>query len=786
MRKIVSNLGSKIFFLICIGALLLTGCGGGGSGGNSPVNPVSPGTGITAVEGYLNLKTAALRATTGTPANAALMGITCELIAFDQSGNEHIISTTTTREDGYYRFDNISNFYRPTNLIVNAKAPSGDMASVLPVLKTGTTEKAPTISTNSQTSVQIIRKVMKKAPLAQFSLGELFAILPQEALPNTDSKIGQVVDNFLTLQEAKLKKIGASNALNLLNFSLELQQSMNEKIENGEISAQDAWKLFGQQLAEKEKSLGISQQDVQGLNDLGQAVVFEPAIADAKSVNSGDPTIEKVELEKLRERKMNFLDTVSASVKVLVKDSADFSKFFDLVATFKQKIETAANIDCLNMVFIDGGSDSILFSDFLAKALVMVNFSPELVGKVFAIDKPIYGFCSTGNAPIKMAENPNSKTVLSGGSVSSDVSNETRGVEIAQKQDDAVNSLINSVQEIAKSANISLSQEQAKAVAWIIWSESYENLNFSPPSTTPTDPTNPPKPGNPENSFYGFGKVIQLTTPVEFNGVKYYYALQTATYWNPMPLIKNDGGEITLMSGSSSNVASETFETVAYLSEKDPINITKEDYASKSAFTGDLKSLVQYDGIQVEGLLLSTPTYQLDSGSGLPNSSSSNYATGNTGTGVGTAGVSSVSSSGSSGPAVIIYPVPPVLQPKPSFALIKTAIIPPPAQPAPPPPKYFTGEKGKITLAEADGVVIPGLFVFIADNVNSECNRAILRQTSLDEKDSWINLKDYLGKPVAISGNIIESDVSNSAGSTSKEFFFDKIQVIDGTTTLTR
>ncbi|MBF0407768.1 MAG: hypothetical protein HQM10_10465 [Candidatus Riflebacteria bacterium] len=747
---------SAVFFV--------TGCGGGGGGSSITNGPVTPGIENSSIEGYvsLNATSASIRKSSGDVTSTSLSGIDCELYAFDDMGVEHLIAQTKTQSDGLYRFENISNLFKSINLIVKAKASAGSMECVVPAIKSGTVVRAPTINPKSGITAKIVRKAAAKSPQNDINLGELLAIVPQSVLEKIESRIDEVVDNFLAVQTARKEKIGSAQAKELLSYSYELQQTMNEKIESGDLTAEEAWKLFAQKMNEKQIRMGISVQDLQTSNDLAQVAVFDPAIGGVSTDNPGDPDLEKIELQKLKERKLNLLETLSASVKLLTNDSSDFSEFYTLVSYFSKMIDSATRIDDLHLIFINAGNDSVRFTEYLNKALLKVNFTPELAAKVFLIERPLYGFSSAGNSPVKVTVNTSSDSAVSESSSNSAVPAGTRVQEIAKNIENAISEMIKNILEIAESAKITLDPSQAKAIAYIIWANTYENLNFPSPVVYPVDPIIPIE----DTVYYGYGKVEKLAAPVEKNGITYYYALKSSLCYAMAVSATGKNPETTANS-----------EIIAYLSEKDSFEVIKVESDSKEPLKGNLEMISQYESVEIQGTYLEKPVYpdyttaapSADSpgkNSTQPIRSTSNSSS----TSISTSDSDGNSGSGSTpGSEPLIY-----WKSEPVYIIVNHAtILPPPA----PPPQYYSEIPGKVVAAQADGINIPGVYVFIAEDSNSPCNRSILRSAWEFNRSESGGVKKYLDKNVLVSGTLVEYESPTNSESTLTEFLFEEISL---------
>jgi hypothetical protein len=745
-----SSLLSRTTALVVLAAalFLFTGCGGGGSS-SSPLNPVSPGNPTTpgttgSVSGYVSQSkvSGSLRTNVGASLANPMTGAACQLIAIAQGGAETVLGTTQTDANGYYLFNSVQNPTSAKNLIVRASSGATVHECVLPQMKAGLTVQAPTI--DPQTSVQA--KVVKQAALSgdpgQLNLAELLAVLPPDLLEVLETKIQEVVENFLARENARRQKLGA-NANTLLSYSFEIQQEINEMIERGELSASEAWKKYALLMEAKAKSLGISAENLKSISDLDQIFLLEPFSDDFSDPDSWEE-YEKIKREQLRERKLKALDLLVTSFNVL---APDFVEFAELAETFRSLIQKAQTVDDLHMIFMVSSTNQRKFLEYLNHALARVNFPLAYIGDVFAIQPPTYGYNSTPKT-IATAGSSSQVTVGAAGTPTS------RADSFIAAEEANLQYIMDQVRAIAIKSQITpaLTDEQIKAVAYILWAGSSENLYFPPPP--------PPVDEPPFSDFSMSGTVMSLAakgiSPPQVAEITFTHGL---TYGDLYYM-----GETGATDGSTLPGA----EYQAYLAATQPFEIVsmKDASVAGTTTTGTLDDLTAHELVELECLLIKAPPIMdYPTPIGPPGSPDNPIPlsikarkfrqTTVTGTSTTTSSSGSGSAPGSSGST---YPGTPngvdIYNPEPYYLVVRKAFIMPPP---PPPPVELSEELGRIVpVKTSSGVVIPGYYAF--ESPNDLYNGAILEPDypvsiySGVESLRQINLAIWADQMVRISG----------------------------------
>ncbi|MBF0499799.1 MAG: hypothetical protein HQM09_06685 [Candidatus Riflebacteria bacterium] len=756
-------------FLALACSSFLTGCGGGGGsgGGNSPVGPGPTPSGVTAIEGYVSQTSisASLRADIGTALARPLTGASCNLIAFDAQGGEHVIAEAVTNERGFYRFAGVPDIYGRRNLIIRARSSGGDLEGVQPIIKIGASVRAPTLDPDSGLNATIVRRAARQGKQADLNLGEIMSLLPGKTLAGLKSqaKLDEIVDDFIARDQARHDKLGGS-ADTLASYAFDLQQSIQERIEQGLITPDEAWKTFDRKLAARAQELGIPADKLKALDDLDQAMIFEPAATTMQSAPGFAGDFEKIELERLRERSLRMLDTIAASMKVLVADSSSFAGFFGLVETLKKRLETITSTSEVYRLIKDAGIDMVAFTEYLSRALLQVKFTPELVSEVFKISLPEFGF---GYAC--RLDNSSTTPVLKGNVSGANVSSSDPAVRVKvfiDQQDSFLAGLMKAIRAVAAKSAITLTDEQTKAVAWIIWARSPENLNFPAPPTPPTDPS---KPDTNSSEFSLSGSVSALATQKTVAGFTFTHSLDATNVGYI------SAGGVVAMGAPSKPVGGTvtTTQPLAWLSAKTAFATLKvASDGSKTIATMTLTDLTAFECVEVTGYLATKTTFVPESYDGyqpmpMPVPKNDPFIT--SGGVVSTQSSSGSSMPGSSGSATAMPGVVmPSFSPDPLYIVVTGAVILPPS---PASPQYFKGAEGRIIQPQTNGIAVSGLFLFETVDPASPCNGAVLKPAFLDFEDKrFVKLDEWVGKQVRLSGTLI------SGQNQTKEFLLELIE----------
>jgi hypothetical protein len=777
MQKRVSLLWTGL--VLSVWTVFLTGCGGGG-GGSNPLSPVVPTTipttnpQLSSIDGYVSKASLSksIRAAVGSTLKQPFVDATIELLAFDEKGVEHILDTKKSDAKGYYQFLNVTNPHLKKNLIVRAGGSGLRYEALIPEMKLGTKVQAPTMDQDTGIQADIIREAAKQQKHAIVNVAELLAILSPAACRTLKekNKIGDVVKSFLIREESRTKRLGASKTA-LDSFALELQQKVNEMIEKGELAPADAWKTFSDMMTAKAKELGIKVEDQKVMDDIDQTIIIEPIYQDLK----GDPFFKdeylKMEFQRVKERKLKSLSLLTDSVKVLFNQGTapEYLAFLPLSEALRQSFEKAQNIDELHSVLFVVLPDQRKFLEYLSLAILKAGFKPEWVSKVFAIQPPEYGFGFaqglTNTRGYAASVLPLAQVVQSTpGSAPS--SAETFLIE----QEKRLEGLYAKIKDIANSAGLKPlpTPELIKAIAYIIWAGSPENLNFPPPPNVTPTPT----------EFVLTGKVETTTVSKIINTVTYTHVL-TAGDWTSRPVFTKAQTQSAMVTNDF---------TLAFLAASPTFPIT---YADGTKATGSLDELTKHQMVEITGLLTKTPlilNLPADGGAttvkvSIRSSQSRLVAQ------VADTNVSSSASSGSSSDSSgVIYTS--AENPEPYYLLVKSAHVYPPP---PPPPIELVEERGLVRQAQTlAGQSIPGVFYF--ESANPIFHGALLEPTfgvvepqagttsssaagtiepalPLIDQLKKVQLVQWVGKTVLING-IMYSESAESSGQPSKQIIY--------------
>ena len=754
------------FFMAFLCSMFLTGCGGGGGGGggNSPVGP-NPTTTTGTVDGYVSRSalSISIRTNIGAAITNPVNSADVSLIALDgTTGAETPLGAGKTDDQGHYQIGYSTSIPVLRNLILRATSGGETFESLLPELTNGVMVRAPTMDPDSDIPVKIIKEAAKHGKNLVINLGELLAVLPPEALKGLESKITELVNNLLAREDAKEQKFGPRLA-EMRQNAFDLQQRINASIEKGELTKDEGWKLFKKEMTTWAKAKGFTAEELQLLDDMDQAFLFEPFKNELESSPEMKGHYDDMSAERLRDRKLAFLSVVSESVKILVgnKSDSDFAPFFQLIDKIKASLETALTPGEITRFFQDNGHLFLDFGKYLGLSLIEVKFTPQLVNEVFQVSIPKYGFGSVDGVPAGTTggntSSPGMPQAVPQGMqevMSPDGDPAGKATGFIRMQEEFISSLMDRVKTVADKASLNLTREQTKAVAYIIWAQSEENLNFPAP----------PVPG--DDSQYPItstGRVEKLAVPVTAEGLAYSFThkLLSADYVRIVARASSqtDTTMYPMPSGS---------QLIAYLAQdkdKDkPIQLIDASGSGQKTITQvNLADLEQYQYLQIEGLLVKSP-YQpmpvpapgdpnnptepppgtvipmaVSGNSGSGSGSDSGSAPGNPGTTDPSGG--SVGGSDGSG---IMYPG----ENGPMYLLVNSAIILPPP---PPPPEDLTNEPGKVVQALANGKTVPGLFVF--DSANTKYDGAILQPVFAEMMDvGTLSLSQWLEKDVKVSG----------------------------------
>ncbi len=752
--KKVGKFSAFVLAFAC--SVLITGCGGGGggTGGNSPVNPYSPPSvmGNFVIDGYVSQTKIPgsvrgnIAASLAQPLKNA--GVTVKFI--DEFGTERDLQSGATDDKGYYQISFSTVRTTMKNLIIRALLPDGTIQEcVVPKLKDGLVTRAPTIDPTTAIQSRLLRKAAEKMKHQDFNVGEVLAVVSQdilEKLGQDSAKLGDVVTRFIAQTEVKNLEFGEA-ASTLKEFAFELQQRINEAVERGDVSREEAWTVFQNEMNEKARALGISREKLQVVEDFNTIYIVSPIIEDG-GPNSPGGEFENLTLERLRSRKIQLLEMMDNAMKILVKEKAgtDFADFFVLTGKIRDSLALARTIGEIRDFFKNNGSTMLAMNDAFARALLEVKFTPNLVSKVMGLEiQPIgIGFSSTGTSKgtevmTQTATDVNSRgtftTTQTGTTVSPDGTTvsldypmgDPAGIALGyvNNQEARISDLLTRVQKVAIEAGLSIGYEEAKAIAIILWSRAQENLDVPDDSTTiPADPQNPC-----ETTMFGKVESLEKFQTLPESDLEFTHALKTRVCCTR-----------TMVLGENPSDVTDFFETVAWLAQAGSFPLEKVDAAgnvTKTQTTLEELGKGGYDFLEVEGIIVQSSwicrTDPSTPASPVPVSVTEGSASeGNS---------ENITSAGA--PRCISNP---------AYLLVKRVRIQKSPEPLPLPPLEFTSAKGRVVFANVKGETIPGLY-FFTTAVDSRLDNAILKAKEYDlDSPTRVRFEEWVDKDVVLSG----------------------------------
>ncbi|HNW35859.1 MAG TPA: hypothetical protein PKM25_13055, partial [Candidatus Ozemobacteraceae bacterium] len=466
-------------------SMFFSGCGTGSDGGGNPAGILPTGQVTGGVEGYVSRATISgnLKASVGTALSTPFADASVQLIALDSSnGSEQILGTGRTDDHGYYQITYSNTSADNRNLLLRAVKGSDVSEGVLPMLKQGIVVRAQTINPNSSVTAKILRQLGKVGKSSTINLGELTAMMPAETLESLENGISTIVNSLIAREEARKLRFG-SRLDELSAAAFEVQQSVEESVEKGELSAEEARIAFIRKLEERARAIGFTSEELSALDDYDNAFLYKPIM----SLFSGcsDEAREEVNFEtnRLRESKRNTLSLVSDSVTMLVgeKSRTEYAAFYQLIEKMRQMLDEAATPADIRDVFAPDSDQMKEFTTSLGNVLLSIDFTPELVAEVFSMQTP--RLLDTG------AADGISKTASPG-----NISNYNPS-SLVRQQGRIIGDLTEAVRHVAEKAALSLTEDQLKAIALLLWAKAPEKLDFTvamPASTEPASPLPPP------------------------------------------------------------------------------------------------------------------------------------------------------------------------------------------------------------------------------------------------------------------------------------------------------
>jgi len=467
-------------------SMFFSGCGTGSDGGGNPAGILPTAQVTGGVEGYVSRETisTSLKASIGTRLSSPFADASVQLIALDSSnGSEQILGTGRTDDHGYYQitYSNTSAINR--NLILRATKGSDISEGVLPLLKQGIVVRAQTINPNSTVQAKILRQLNKAGKSGSINLGELTAIMPAETLELLQSGINTIVNSLLAREEARRLRFG-SRLDELSAAAFEIQQNLEEAVEKGVLSAEEARTAFTRNLEERARAIGFTSEELSALDDYDNAFLYKSIMK--LFSGSSDEASEEVhfETDRLRESKRNALSLVSDSVTILVgeKSRTEYAAFYQLIEKMRQMLDEAGTPADIRDVFAPDSDQMKEFTTSLGKVLLSISFTPDLVAEVFNMQAP--SLLDTGAADgISKTASP------------ADISG-YNPASLVRQQNRIIGDLTEAVRHVAEKAALNLTEEQLKAIALLLWAKAPEKLDFTVPrpiSTAPSGPLPPPE-----------------------------------------------------------------------------------------------------------------------------------------------------------------------------------------------------------------------------------------------------------------------------------------------------
>ncbi|HEY9072294.1 MAG TPA: hypothetical protein VIV61_18680, partial [Candidatus Ozemobacteraceae bacterium] len=450
-------------------SMFFSGCGSSSDGGSNPAGLLPLNTIRGGVEGYVSRESVAgsLRTRIATSLSEPVSDARVTLYALDpENGMEQVIGSGRSDDRGYYQIGYALPNLPARNLIVQAVKDGETIECVLPSLKDGVVVRAPTMDPESRIQAQLVRELGRYGKADEISLGELTALLPEEALARFEGHLGPIVQALLAMDEARRLKFGP-RLDELSKAAFEIQQSLTEAVESGDLSSDEARTAFFRKLEERARALGFTSEELNALDEFENAFLQQPLEKLLPGVPDGDGIQKGLALARLRETKRTTLSLVSDAVTTLVgeKSRTEYAGLYQLIEKMRGQLDVASTPADIKAVFEPHSSQMVEFAGFLNAILESLGFTRAMIAEVFEMQPPglIESTAAGGITKISSA----------GGATGYDPAG------LVRQQTRILDEVSEAVRHVSGQASLALSEEQLKAVALLIRSTSPEKLDFS-------------------------------------------------------------------------------------------------------------------------------------------------------------------------------------------------------------------------------------------------------------------------------------------------------------------
>lgn len=464
------------FLTAFVCSMFFSGCGSSSDGGGNPTGVLPAETVRGGVEGYVSQSglPANLRARIGSSLTSPFADATVTLSTFDgESGNEVILGQSQTDDRGYYQISYTATDHPSRNLILRAIKGAETSECVLPLLKAGIIVRAETMTPGRSFEAQLVHELRKLGKSQDISLGELTSMLPVESLALLEQGITSIANALIARDEARRLKFG--DRLNALaEACFEIEQSVTEAVENGEISADEARVVFIRRLEEQARTLGFTSEELSALDDFDNAFIFRPLKKLIPGASDGGEIEGGIETARLRENKRNALSLIADAVTILVgeKSRTEYAGLYQMIEKMREQLDAASTPADIRALFSPDLEQMKDISALLNKILVSLWFTPELVAEVFTLEPPSLIESAAANGLTKVAS--------PGGAESMDPAG------LVRQQDRIMTELTEAVRHVAEKAALSLTEDQLRAIALLLWANSHDKLDFRVQKTDAT------------------------------------------------------------------------------------------------------------------------------------------------------------------------------------------------------------------------------------------------------------------------------------------------------------
>lgn len=458
------------FLTAFICSMFFSGCGSSSDGGGNPAGILPLDTIKGGVEGYVSRSelSDSIRARIGSSLTRPFADATVTLSAFDRTtGNEVTLGQGQTDDRGYYQISYALAELPGRNLIVRAVKDIETSETVLPMLKPGVVVRAQTMTSGHCFEAQLVRELGKIGKSGDINLGELTSMLSEDSQDLLENSIPTLANALIAREDARRLKFG-DRLTTLADAAFEIEQSIAEAVENGEISAEEGRTAFIRKLEEHARTLGFTSEELNALDDYDNAFLYKP-MKKLFTEASGGAAVVSFETGRLRESKRNALTLIADSVTTLVgeKSRTEFAAFYQLIEKMREQLDSAVTPSDIRNVFAPDSEQMKEFTGFLGKILVSLSFTSDLVAEVFTMQPPRLLDSAAADSLTKTA----SPGYLGGFDPSG----------LVRQQDRIITDLTEAVRHVAEKAALNLAEEQLKAIALVLWAKSPEKLDFTVP-----------------------------------------------------------------------------------------------------------------------------------------------------------------------------------------------------------------------------------------------------------------------------------------------------------------